>query len=323
MEKYALKWSNYKENSAAAFTSLWTEDEFKDITLVSQDGHQIEAHKVVLSSSSGFFKNLFARNRSRNHALVYLKEMNFKELEAIIKFIYIGEAEVEQESLEEFLKTGMELKIKGLGDSKNENKSEVNTTESNDIVNKQTDDFIRTECGITKEKLDEEPWNQPTKYSPPLNNFLSANDTETIEQFVEISDNKYNCEYCPFSTMKEKHMKKHMSCEHPNTEDFGTKIELFTNDEALEMAMSMKSPDELFKFVSNNKGSPKSYSCIICNEFKVARKSHVRDHLESKHFKGVFSYLCQVCNKKLAGRNALAVHTTQQHPKVLIHVTKN
>ena len=61
-EKFSLKWNNYLVNVTKQFSSLRNEDEFSDVTLVSSDKRQVSAHKVVLSSSSDYFKTKAKRS---------------------------------------------------------------------------------------------------------------------------------------------------------------------------------------------------------------------------------------------------------------------
>ena len=89
--------------------------EFTDVTLACEDGRQIEAHKVILAASSPFFQNLFNKNVKRyHHPLIYMKGVKFEDLSAIIDFLYLGEANVFQESLDSFLGIAEELKLRGL-----------------------------------------------------------------------------------------------------------------------------------------------------------------------------------------------------------------
>ena len=49
--------------------------------------------------------------------------------------------------------------------------------------------------------------------------------------------------------------------------------------------------------------------CTICRIFSHAcSKSNVVDHIESKHFNGVFFHFCQTCGKYCKTRNALKGH---------------
>ena len=58
-DKLCLQWNDFKENITTSFKELREDGEFTDVTLACEDGEQIEAHKVVLVSSSPFFMELF------------------------------------------------------------------------------------------------------------------------------------------------------------------------------------------------------------------------------------------------------------------------
>jgi len=79
-----------------------------DVTLVTDDGQHIQAHKIILSSGSHFFSNIFLKSNQTN-MLIYLKGIHSVQLEHLLDFIYNGEASVGQEVLKEFLETGKEL----------------------------------------------------------------------------------------------------------------------------------------------------------------------------------------------------------------------
>ena len=57
-EKLCLQWNDYRESIIASFGALRVDKDLADVTLVSEDGQQVEAHKVVLASSSPFCMNL-------------------------------------------------------------------------------------------------------------------------------------------------------------------------------------------------------------------------------------------------------------------------
>ena len=56
-EKLCLKWNDFQENVTTAFGSLRDDKELTDVTLASDDGQQIKAHKVILAACSPFFQN--------------------------------------------------------------------------------------------------------------------------------------------------------------------------------------------------------------------------------------------------------------------------
>ena len=112
-EKLCLQWNDFQENIKSALGNLREDKDFKDVTLVCEDGQQVETHKVVLTSSSPFFQKLLGRNK-HPHPLIYMRGVNYADLLAIIDFLYLGEANVFQENLDSFLAISEELQLKGL-----------------------------------------------------------------------------------------------------------------------------------------------------------------------------------------------------------------
>ena len=130
-EKFCLKWNEFETNLSVAFRELREEKDFFDVTLACDDS-QIEAHKVIVSACSPFFRNVLRRN-PHPHPLIFLKGVKFKELLSVINFMYMGEANVAQDELNTFLAVAEELEVKGLTQK---------TTES-----PKQEDYSQSECG--------------------------------------------------------------------------------------------------------------------------------------------------------------------------------
>merc|ERR1712129_306407 len=124
-EKLCLKWNDFQENAISAFGTLREDREFADVTLACEDGQQVEAHKVILASSSPFFLNLLRKNK-HSHPLIYMRGLQPEDLVAMIDFLYFGEANVYQENLDSFLAVAEELQLKGLMGSAEEEVEESN-----------------------------------------------------------------------------------------------------------------------------------------------------------------------------------------------------
>ena len=112
-EKLCLQWNDFQKNITSSFRELREDREFTDVTLACEDGSQIEAHKVVLASSSPFFMELLKKTK-HPQPLVYMRGLRSEDLVAIMDFLYYGEANVLQENLDAFLALAEELRLKGL-----------------------------------------------------------------------------------------------------------------------------------------------------------------------------------------------------------------
>ena len=95
------------------FRNLISDTNFTDVTLVCDDDKQIDAHKVVLSNPSAFFKRILIRNPHQK-PMIYLKGFNYEEVKSIIEFIYLGRTEVYQDNINRFIDIAIALEIKGI-----------------------------------------------------------------------------------------------------------------------------------------------------------------------------------------------------------------
>lgn len=57
-EQFSLKWNNFSNNLTSGFLSHLTENDLVDVTL-AVEGQLLQAHKLVLSICSPYFKNIF------------------------------------------------------------------------------------------------------------------------------------------------------------------------------------------------------------------------------------------------------------------------
>ena len=125
-EQFCLKWNDFESNISRAFQDLREDKDFFDITLACDD-NQIEAHKVILSACSPFFRKVLTKN-PHQHPLIYLRDVKYSQLVSLLDFMYNGEVNVCHEDLNGFLTIAEELKIKGLtqNDGKKSESTDIN-----------------------------------------------------------------------------------------------------------------------------------------------------------------------------------------------------
>jgi len=126
-EKFCLRWNDFEANISTAFRELREDKDFFDVTLACDDD-QLQAHKVILSACSPFFRTVLKRNK-HEHPLLYLKGVKYIDLVAVLNFMYHGEVNVAQEELNSFLAVAEDLKVKGL----TQNGSDKSTSRSHPL----------------------------------------------------------------------------------------------------------------------------------------------------------------------------------------------
>ena len=102
-EKFSLKWNSFKENFVKSLNLLRQEDDLCDVILVSDDQKQISAHKLVLSASSEYFREVFRRSRTPYQLMLCLEGVNISDLNNILEYIYNGKVQIYQDDLDRFL----------------------------------------------------------------------------------------------------------------------------------------------------------------------------------------------------------------------------
>ena len=113
-QQYCLRWNNHQHNLLSVFEDLLNHEAFVDVTLAC-DGLQLKAHKMVLSACSPYFQSLLYNTPDR-HPIVFLRDVRYHEMKALLEFMYRGEVSVDQENLSSLLKVAEGLKIKGLAE---------------------------------------------------------------------------------------------------------------------------------------------------------------------------------------------------------------
>lgn len=78
--KFCLKWNNFGKNVTSTFKSLLENEEFVDISLSAQGG-TIKAHRVVLSASSQYFREVIQGISPWQHPVILLRDVPFSDLQ--------------------------------------------------------------------------------------------------------------------------------------------------------------------------------------------------------------------------------------------------
>ena len=137
-EKFCLRWNDFEANAIKSFRNLRNEEDFYDVTLVSSDQHQVQAHKLVLSASSEYFKKILTNNGKHSNTLLCLEGISTLELTNVLDYIYNGEVQIYQDNLDRFLLVAQRFQLEGLIEEesdKTENDHAVTKTHETTNIN--------------------------------------------------------------------------------------------------------------------------------------------------------------------------------------------
>ncbi|XP_055707970.1 protein bric-a-brac 1-like isoform X2 [Phlebotomus papatasi] len=110
---FSIRWNNYQRNMTAIFHELLESQSFVDVTLACEQ-NSLKAHKVVLSACSQYFRKLLLDNPCDHPTIIMPQDIEFSDLNFIIKFVYQGEINVTESELQSLLRTAEKLKIRCL-----------------------------------------------------------------------------------------------------------------------------------------------------------------------------------------------------------------
>ena len=326
-----LSWTEFERHCPSTFQQLWKNTEFTDVTLATEDNGQIQAHKVILSSSSPFFRNLFSRNPHQN-LLIYLKGVQLRDLESVLQYIYNGSCEVLNENIEDFIRTGRDLHVEGLVEKIVEVEDQAfddeNAIENNEFHGPLIKDEIVTEVfedlNNESEEKDLHSKNVPD-HSTPQSNKLDIKTIEDQNDGVDgilhtdeeqVLDRKLvaqeregiliecdQCEYTPKGNISVKriNLKQHKEAMHQ-----GTKYDCDHCEYKAGYKTNLREHMQRMH-------EAKKFKCDQC-DYKASLYYRLKQHIESQH--AGLRYKCEECDYKVGRKDTLAKHFNKNHVKV-------
>ena len=212
-EKFCLKWNDFEKNVSKSFSQLRQQSGLFDVTLVSSDQKQVSAHRLVLSACSDFFKTIFNSN-IHSHPLLYLDGVDSTEISQMLDYIYQGEVQIYQETLDRFLEIAQKFQLDGLmaeADS-NETLDMPKEEESwNDLRNKENtiNPFENINNEAKKPKVTRE-----RSMTIAKNESFEASISEVHEKFQELvvqgEDKMFTCTVCNKVMSHKASMRRHI-----------------------------------------------------------------------------------------------------------------
>jgi len=325
-EKFCLRWNDFETNISGAFRELRDDKDFFDVTIACED-EQMQAHKVILSACSPFFRNILRRNQHQ-HPLLYLKGVKYTDLQSVLNFMYHGEVNVAQEELNSFLSVAEDLRVKGLTQSQGNATSTRHREQSPPRSSK-------------PRVVEREPPPPPKRPKPPATqtftsvqqqstNFTPQDQDDDIQELPPVKTEPRDTPVYPAPAIQVNHpdpqddAQQHQLVQQDQYgeegtmgeyEDYGQYGDSSYDDGQYGQVMGQQAdggkgltdPSQLEQFIVKEQTG---YMCSVCNIFTHNTKHHVRNHVESKHFPNTFLYSCPTCGKEVFTRKALERHKT-------------
>ena len=296
--KIHFLWNGFKKNISDFYESAPNYQAFNNVTLVCEDNYQLEANKILLSSTSLCFRTILS-NTTHSHPIIFLRGVGKNSLESIINYIYKGEVRILQDDLQSFLSLGEDLEILGLLDSFNSENlgKDCEAQEYLKEENKEEESYNKTEIAppnvgefdhpeiVKDDSVSQEKYNLSeeahSKYTEYINKYFSLHkDEESDKQFYKCTID--GVKILPIDKSLKNHWRKYHS-EDPDDKMFAVTEE--TRDAVIE-ALVIKN------------ATIDRWECKICGYVgNRYGRSAIMVHIESRHISGDSSYKCKICDK--------------------------
>jgi len=282
--RICLSSTTYSNHLVDTFKKLFSRQSYADVTLVSDDNQQVQAHKFILSACSPVLDTMLAANPHTN-TLLYMRGIKLQELQAIVEFMYLGMTYVDNNKIVEFMTLAKELGIKELTSSDN-----VEDTTNEEQSGKDSKTGL---CPIKKEIIQKVDAFEEKCY----NNKLINDGTQ------------FYCENCVFGPVTLKKLKKHQADQHGEISDEHEEIlhPCHQCDHKAKSAASLRSHKQ-------NKHDGVRYACDKC-EYQATQPSSLKQHISSRH-SGI-QHVCGKCDFKTSWPKALKDHQRRKRSSLM------
>ena len=109
---FQMSYDDFYGNRSEVVQDILAKSQFLDVTIVNEE-REWGAHRLILSSASSVLRRILNRG-NQMQSLVYLRGTKSSTIEALLNFIYQGEAAVPVSDVNEFVNLGKELKLTGI-----------------------------------------------------------------------------------------------------------------------------------------------------------------------------------------------------------------
>ena len=334
-----ISWQDFESSSPEIIRNLWKDENFSDVTLATDDGQIVRAHRVVLCSASSKLKMLLMVHKQDN-PIVYLPGFDSGHLVNLVQFIYQGKCQVKAELLEEFLNCGKSLGVANLAEYF---QAKGNDAAYEKIIQHQTTNSSREGVGFLIESVKNET---PSEFSDQagvrsdlckicnrnfthLNRHIKTKHSKREKKTCTACDMKFaqnvslrrhfetrhsgkekkKCNMCKYEAHKRSNITEHIERVHEG------KIH-----KCKDCSFQAKTRDYMTHHIKSVHDGVTTMKCNQCEfecEYKVNSATKMLLHKETMH--GEMSYKCDHCNYESKSKQHFVRHKQINHtrPKIV------
>jgi len=325
-EKFCLRWNDFERNISLAFRDIREEKDFFDCT-ISCGSRQIDAHKLILSACSPFFRTVLKQN-PHEHPLLYLKGVQFNDLQAVLNFMYHGEVNVAQEELNSFLSVAEDLQVKGLtqdnsssgGTSRHKKAHQerprnlqqhyTNSSHTNPLASQETPYQVGDIEEIKIPEIKKEPYTATQQAYISLDPLTTSQHMDIVTKQVVNPDTAMQMATTDESYVEEENDFDYRQYDAQEEGVASYQIQGMDPNQGGSYTNS-RDVEILSNIVENPEGH--GYSCGLCGKNFGFEKGHCKRHIRNVHSKTVTNLACDYCQKSYKNYDSLRHHQRTTH----------
>ena len=226
--KVNLAWNTHHQHLKKLLQNMLEATVFADITLVSNDLMKFKTHKAVLSACSQVFKSIID-DIPKDSSTIYLRGIQGQDLESILQFMYLGEATLSHERMNEFIEVAKSLEIIEIFKNVYTSTEETHALDDDDdFIQESQEKKVIEEQGTEKQQQDVK--NKAENYAIPSfdGNFpcnqcdrVLSTSSNRLKHIKSVHEGlRHKCNLCSKDFTQSCHLKKHFQSAHIGTKYF-------------------------------------------------------------------------------------------------------
>ena len=252
MEPLNLNWHTYNDHLKEMMQNLMHSSESVDVTLVCEDRTKLKAHKFVLNACSPVFQSII-NDLPQIDPVIYLRGVLAPEMKSILQFMYLGQASIYQDRINDFLNVAKSLEIKEIS-------KELDHEYPESINDQEYDKIIEPNIGNLHEANTTNTSNVEGEIVHKTSKFISFRN----------KDGRFSCDRCDKHYNDKGTLHKHIQSAHEGIR--------FLCDDCGYIAPHKSKLSRHIQSIHDGVKFP----CDLC-DFKASRKDSLNNHKEKRH----------------------------------------
>ena len=248
---------------------LMMNEDLADITLITEDKKQIKANINILSACSPLFKDILKKEKNSS-PIIYLRGIQYSEMESIMQFIYLGETTLNRTRMDEFISVAKSLEIQELCNAKTEpnDESDVETSTRDLMASTEKFEGQTVKCDDMTKQAQKE--GKISVECDQCHKTYYDKSTLRKHKYSVHEGVWYECDQCDHLSRDKSNLTKHIQSKHEGVRYACAQCDYQSKHKST-LTVHIQSKHEGVK-----------YACELC-DYQGCQKFHLKRHIQNNH----------------------------------------